>query len=279
MDNHSSQGQSVDVWSRPNWPPCLEKTFVELLIEEMKNHLDVIPSGFKDEAWDRVCKEFHEETGKNYDKLELKKHLAVLRKRYRIVKPLYNHGGFGWDYRRKMVDVDDCIWAEYIEVHPEIAPYRKWGCPIYEELCTIFTRPKATGEYATSIGSYSSGNGCFWRSMGSDNITKGRNKRQFAEPVYSVPSKRNNKGSDNPIANATTATGTASDSSKSAMAHKVDPYSIDICSNIINGMQGVDRRLYIDALDLLKNPIWRETFVSLRTEKRLGWLKAMLPGV
>jgi hypothetical protein len=94
----------------------LEKIFVELLIEEMNYHLDVCVSGFGEEAWDRVCKEFNEETSLNYDKMELKKHLAILRKRYRIVKPLYNHGGFGWDYRRKMVDVDDGIWAEYIQV-------------------------------------------------------------------------------------------------------------------------------------------------------------------
>ena len=86
-------------------------------MEEMKYHLDVCATGFNEEAWDHVCKEFNQETSLNYDKMELKKHLAVLRKRYRIVKPLYNHGGFGWDYRRKMVDVDDLVWKEYIEVH------------------------------------------------------------------------------------------------------------------------------------------------------------------
>lgn len=116
MYNQPSQDPSEDVWSRPNWPARVEKSFVDLLIEEMNIQLDVIPSGFKDEAWDHVCTEFNKETGLNYDKLELKQHLAVLRKRYRIVKPLYNHGGFGWDNRRKMVDVDDQVWAEYIEV-------------------------------------------------------------------------------------------------------------------------------------------------------------------
>lgn len=116
MDNQPSQDPSNDVWSRPNWPARVEKSFVELLIEEMIDHLDVIPSGFKDDAWDRVCTKFNKETGLNFGKLELKQHLAVLRKRYRIVKPLYNHSGFGWDYRRKMVDVDDGVWKEYIEV-------------------------------------------------------------------------------------------------------------------------------------------------------------------
>ena len=83
----------------------------------MKYQLDVIPSGFKDDAWDHVCQEFSKETGLDYDTMELKQHLTVLQKRYRIVKPLYNHGGFGWVYRRKMVGVDDLVWAEYIEVY------------------------------------------------------------------------------------------------------------------------------------------------------------------
>ncbi|XP_059440316.1 L10-interacting MYB domain-containing protein-like isoform X2 [Corylus avellana] len=193
IDNQTSEEQSEDVWSRPNWPPRTEKIFVELLIEEMKYHLDVCVSGFDEKAWDRVCKEFNQETGLNYDKKELKKHLTILRKRYRIVKPLYNHGGFGWDYRRKMVDVDDHIWAEYIQAYPEIKPYRKWGCPIYEELCTIFTKPKATGQYAyASTG---------WSRSGSIDLPRshGCNKRQAqaAQPQVSGANKKHHKGAEN----------------------------------------------------------------------------------
>ncbi|KAG5572185.1 hypothetical protein H5410_061951 [Solanum commersonii] len=68
------------------------------------------------------------------------------------VKPLYNHGGFGWYNRRKMVVADDRMCAEYIEcldeiilhVHPEITPYSKYGSPIYKKLCHTFMRPIAT---------------------------------------------------------------------------------------------------------------------------------------
>lgn len=91
--------------------------FVELLIGEMNYHPDVCVSDFNEEAWDHVCKEFNQQTGLNYDKMELKKHLSVLRKRYCLVKPLYNHGNFGWNYCWKMVDVDDLVWKEYVQVH------------------------------------------------------------------------------------------------------------------------------------------------------------------
>ncbi|KAH7847012.1 hypothetical protein Vadar_020753 [Vaccinium darrowii] len=271
-----SQDPSEDVWSRANWPARVEKSFVELLIEEMNIQLDVIPSGFKDEAWDHVCTEFNKETGLNYDKLELKQHLAVLRKRYRIVKPLYNHGGFGWDYRRKMVDVDDQVWAEYIEVHPEIAPYRKWGCPIYEELCTIFTKPTATGEYAMSSGGYTPRKRSNLRTGENVNNAGGRNNRQRVQPSNLV--QRSLKG-DNPKSNATSDSRTVPESKTDASSQKDDPYSAGCCMGIINGMQGVDRRLYDCAMELFKNPTWRKTFMSLKVEKRLNWLKAMLPSV
>lgn len=110
------QDPAEDVWSSPNWPPRVEKIFVNSLVEEMKYHLDVIPSNFHDQAWQNVVKDFNQCSGLNFDKAELKKHLSILRKRYRIVKPLYNHGGFGWDNRRKRVVIDDSVWAEYIEV-------------------------------------------------------------------------------------------------------------------------------------------------------------------
>ncbi|XP_050228220.2 uncharacterized protein LOC126677575 [Mercurialis annua] len=193
----ASRDQSGDdVWSRPNWPPRLEKVFVELLMDEMNIYVDVCATGFNEKAWDHVTQEFNKETGLHYDKMELKKHLALLKKRYRIVKPLYDHGGFGWDYRRKMVDVDDDVWKEYIEVHPQIKPYRKWGCPIYEELCTLFTKPIATGEYAMSpaeYGLYSSST----NSRSQANVN-GRNNAQSAGHSSSGPNKRNAKGATTP---------------------------------------------------------------------------------
>ncbi|KNA18938.1 hypothetical protein SOVF_066120 [Spinacia oleracea] len=175
-------GNSEDVWSQPNWPPRLEKVFVELLLEEMKMHDDVCATGFSEQVWDHVCQEFRNETGSEFDKKELKKHLAVLKKRYRIVKPLYTHPGFGWDYRRKMVDVDYELWKDYIEVHPEAAPYRKYGCPLYDDLCTIFTKPIATGKYAFSPGMITPVTSSISRAS--------NNKRKSSQPLGSVSGKR-----------------------------------------------------------------------------------------
>lgn len=153
-------------------------------------------------------------------------------------------------------------------MYPEIKPYRKWGCPIYEELCTIFTKPKATGRYAyASTGWCRSGSNDLPRSStGSVNSSYGCNKRQAAEPLGSGPNKKqHHKGAEN--------------SKGTAVFETDDPHSVTHCITIINGMQGVDRRTYNAALDLFQNPIWRKTFMSMKSEKRLTWLKAMLPSV
>ncbi|KAK6796618.1 hypothetical protein RDI58_004319 [Solanum bulbocastanum] len=214
------QGPAEDVWSSPNWPPRIEKI------------------------------------GWTFDKAELKKQLSILRKRYRIMKPLYNHGGFGWNNRRKMVVVDDSVWAEYIEVHPEIAPYRKYGSPIYKELCHIFTRPKATREFSVS----------------STDPGSNSNKRKLTEQSKSGSNKWNCFGPDNPKGSKSKDMDQDQNQNQ-----KDDPYSIANCVVALNDTSGVDRRLYNAAMDLFENQNWRETLVTMKMDKRLSWLKAMIP--
>ncbi|KAF8392663.1 hypothetical protein HHK36_023012 [Tetracentron sinense] len=279
MDSQAIQDESEEVWSRPNWPPSLERIFADVLVDEM-NYVIVLVGEFDEKAWDHACKEFNEETSLNFSKEELKKHAGILRKRYRIVKPLYDHGGFGWDYMRKMVDVDDVVWEEYIEVHPKIKPYRKWGCPIYEQLCTMFTKSRATGQYACAIGGFSARPKAAHTAVGpvavashsgaSLSTSDGPNKRQSATPLSSGHNKRNQKECENAKAEALLQKG-------SALAQKGDQFSMMNCVTIINEMQGVNRRLYYATMDLFQNVKWRETFISLKKEKRLKWLQAMLP--
>lgn len=161
----------------------------------------------------------------------------------------------------------------HLQAYPEIKPYRKWGCPLYEELCMIFTKPIATGEYAMAIGG-----GNIFCSRGNQNTADGRNKRQLVQPSSSGPNKRTHKESANLKADAVVETGSAS-KPKGTASGQNDLYSAGDCITIINGMQGVGRRLYNASIDLLQNANWRKTFMSLKSEKRLSWLKAMLPSV
>ena len=52
-----------------------------------------------------------------------------------------------------------------------------------------------------------------------------------------------------------------------------DPFSITKCIKNLDEMQGLDQRIYFYALDLFENPNARETFISLKPEKRFPWLQ------
>lgn len=124
-------------------------------------------------------------------------------------------------------------------------------------MCHIFTRPKATGELSVSS--------MYPRSNPSE-----RNKRKLTEPPKSGSNKRSSVGPNNPKRSK------SSDMDQN-QNQKDDPYSIASCVVALNDTPGVDRRLYNAAMDLFEHKNWRETFVTMKMDKRLSWLKAMIP--
>ncbi|KAK9991127.1 hypothetical protein SO802_026112 [Lithocarpus litseifolius] len=81
-------------------------------------------------------------------------------------------GSFSRNYCWKMVDVDNLVWKMF----------RKWGCPTYEELYTIFIKPKVTGEQDIVTGGDRSGRNYLAHSREDVNaiVLHGYNKRQSA---------------------------------------------------------------------------------------------------
>ena len=51
------------------------------------------------------------------------------------------------------------------------------------------------------------------------------------------------------------------------------PYTIADCIRELDGMQGVDEKVYFASLDLFNKPNAREIFLSLKGDKRLIWLR------
>ncbi|KAL9662290.1 hypothetical protein QQ045_027123 [Rhodiola kirilowii] len=216
---------------------------------------DTFPGSFSEESWENICQQFNEMANVTFHVTEMTRRFAALKKRYDIVKPLYEDHDYAYDPRRNVIDMYDSDWEEVIEVTPELEPYRKHGCPLYDQLEFIFRSDRQPGEYAQ----HSSGR----------NIAPNRsNKRVRSEAPNSVPNKKSRAEAEE-VPSQTVA--------QSAAPQNVDIYSVGCCISVINGMQGIDRQLYTDAIDLFKNPCWRETFISLKQEKRLNWLKAMLP--
>lgn len=92
-------------------------------------------------------------------------------------------------------------------------------------------------------------------------------------PLSSGRRKRSRKATGDAIVDAMLEIATASKMRASAIMKNEDRFSISKCIKVLDDMQGVDQRLYFFALDLFDNPNARETFVSLKNDKRLMWLQ------
>lgn len=98
------------------------------------------------------------------------------------------------------------------------------------------------------------------------------NKFQSTNASKDGARKRGRKGIDDIIANAISEMAAASKLRANAIKQYNDKFSITDCVKALDEIQGVDDRVYFAALDLFNSRNARETFLSLKADKRLTWL-------
>lgn len=100
------------------------------------------------------------------------------------------------------------------------------------------------------------------------------NKRPSGMPSSSGRGrKRSRKATADAIVDAMLQIASASKMRAAAIMKNEERFSISKCIQVLDEMQGLDQRIYFFALDLFESPNARETFISLKTEKRLQWLQ------
>ncbi|KAL6576148.1 hypothetical protein OROHE_000619 [Orobanche hederae] len=105
------------------------------------------------------------------------------------------------------------------------------------------------------------------------NMLDGQNKHQTAIP-QSGRHKRSRKAMGDAIVDAMLEIAAASKTRAAAIMRNEERFAISKCIRILDEMQGLDdQALYFYALDLFENPTARETFVSLKSERRLAWMQ------
>lgn len=104
------------------------------------------------------------------------------------------------------------------------------------------------------------------------NMLDGPNKHQAATP-HSGRHKRSRKATGDAIVDAMLEIAAASKMRAAAIMRSEERFTISKCIRILDEMQGVDQNLYFYALDLFENPSARETFISLKSERRLAWMQ------
>ncbi|KAL5099584.1 hypothetical protein RYX36_003911 [Vicia faba] len=253
--------------SRAKWTTSLTKILADLMVDQVhKGHKQ--NNSFNKKAWKHICDGFYNKTGLKWDRDQLKNRHSVLRRQYAIVKSILDQGEFVWDEATGSIRADDEIWAEYIKNHPDAEPLKSGGCPIFKELCTIFSEPTTNGKHeflATPEESSSESD--------DEEDSNYHPTVQTTTPTATCNSrKRGRKGVDDAIAEAILEMASASKMRATAIEKRNSKYSIADCIKELDLMQGVDQRIYFAALDVFNKPNAREIFLSLKKNKRLPWL-------
>lgn len=242
---------------------------------------------FGKKAWKYICDEFYKRTGLKWDKEQLKNRCAVMRRMYVIIKSLLDCSDFSWDEATGTITASDEVWAEYMKEHADAETLRSSGCPIYKELCIIFSEPATNGKH-DHPAEHEEGTPNFRQSEPlsfqqevlssseseeADDAVDDKETVQPTTPSSAGIRKRGRKGIDDAIARAILEMATASKLRTAAIQQRSSRYTIANCIKELDEMKGVEEQVYFAALDLFNKPIAREVFLSLKRDKRLIWLQ------
>lgn len=302
VDNQYDQRQFEQDQARARWSETMDTIFTDLMVEQVlqgnrKNNI------FNKKAWKYIHDEFNRQTGLSFNRKQLKNHHNVLRRIYGNVRSLLDKEGFRWDEANCMVIAENELWEKSVTGHPEVETIRIKGCLLYKKLCTLFSE-SVNGRYSQSSHDFESdkavdGIDTAWSSEESpetanvsenpvtqspsapDEVTSRSDGQISKRQLATLPSPSSNqKKVCRRDDNATVIDGMKEMGSSSRSRSTItpfqsgDPFSISNCAKTLNEMQGVDEFLYLAAMDLFEeDPVRRETFISIRSDIRLAWLK------
>ncbi|XP_022719182.1 L10-interacting MYB domain-containing protein-like [Durio zibethinus] len=109
------------------WDRNLTIIFCDLCIKE-KDHNCRRGTYFKKEGWSRLVSNFNKETGKEYEKSQLKNRWDLLKKEWKLWKQLKgNDTCLGWDSTKNNIDTSDAWWEKKLKLMPEATKFKNGG--------------------------------------------------------------------------------------------------------------------------------------------------------
>lgn len=292
--------QSKQERFRTRWTPSLDRIFADLVVQQIQ--LGNRPNNvFDKKTWNHIRDEFNKETGSKFNNNQLRKHLDVLRTRFNNVKSAFARNEFAL--------VDPCgvgfdLWEDSFGAQPRPETVKVKDCPIYEQLCKIFTDTSADGKYAQSshfegldksVGNDIAGR-ISWpdggtsrsedpssssklskgNSVSSEKAVKNAGERKRKRPSETPSSEQNNRDQElnEAMAEALLEMVAASKWREVAARQDEERFTVTNCIEALDEIQKIDQHLYFAALDLFEDPTLRETFLSLKGDDlRLTWLQ------
>ncbi|OMO87406.1 hypothetical protein CCACVL1_09048 [Corchorus capsularis] len=299
-DMEPEAGQPKQERSRTRWTPSLDKIFADLVVKQIQ--LGNRPNNvFDKKTWNNIRDEFNRQTELNFNNNQLRKHLDVLRTRFYNLKSAYDQNDFAGMEDSCCIGFD--LWED-IGAQPRPEPVKVKDCPIYEQLCTIFTDSSADGKYAQSshfegldkaVGNDNGGlNSCpEGGSAQPDNssasrlpqnnslpeqLTKTTGERKRKRPSEAQSSLDQSRKDEETSVAMAGAMFDMLDAWRSRMTvatnRSDDKFSITNCIKALDEIEGIEDWLYFAALDLFEDSNLRETFICLKGgTARLTWLQ------
>ncbi|KAK2660710.1 hypothetical protein Ddye_007243 [Dipteronia dyeriana] len=298
MDSEASQQPKQERSSRTRWTASLDKVFADLVVKQIQlgNRRNNV---FDKKTWNHIREEFNRQTDLNFNNNQLRKHLDVLRTRFFNVKSANNQNDFTID--------DSCcigfdLWED-IAAQPKPDTTKIKDCPIYDQLCAIFTDTSPDGKYAQSSHfeglDNSVGNNTTFTSpdgetphpenpssssklVQGDTISSEKLMKNIAERKRKRPSEaqsyldQSERDEDilKTMARAMSEMIAASKVRSRTKTQIDNRFSISNCIKALDEIESINEWLYFAALDLFEDPNLRETFISLKGDKiRLTWLQ------
>ncbi|KAK3231778.1 hypothetical protein Dsin_003659 [Dipteronia sinensis] len=298
MDSEASQQPKQERSSRTRWTASLDKVFADLVVKQIQlgNRRNNV---FDKKTWNHIREEFNRQTDLNFNNNQLRKHLDVLRTRFFNVKSANNQNDFTID--------DSCcigfdLWEDIVaQPRPDTTKIK--DCPIYDQLCAIFTDTSPDGKYAqsshfegldnsvsnnTTFTSHPDGETPLPENPSSSKLVQGdtisseklmkniaeRKRKRPSEAQSSLGQSERDEEILKTMAGALSEMIAASKVRSRTKTQIDNRFSISNCIEALDEIESINEWLYFAALDLFEDPNLRETFISLKGDKiRLTWLQ------
>ncbi|XP_054800261.1 L10-interacting MYB domain-containing protein [Prosopis cineraria] len=275
--------------SRTYWQPQMDHYLINLMLTHVHKG-DRIDGVFSKQAWMEMISSFNENFGFHYSAEILKNRYKTLRRQYNVIKSLLQLDGFVWDDARQMVTAADCLWQDYIKVHPDARQFMTRPVPYFKELCVICDptfdekeSPHQDLDKQNSVGEKSMGASETGLSPAvSDHIEyQGSNvwelthdgekhKRQLEKCFDSTCPKRL-RGDEQGMASALQEMVTTV-SSLSTKKSDDNSVPIEVAIQAVQALADMDEDLVLDACDFLEDGKKARTFLALDVKLRKKWL-------
>ncbi|KAF3779783.1 hypothetical protein EJ110_NYTH35728 [Nymphaea thermarum] len=137
------------------WTDAQLEYLINLLVQQSR--LPGMKSGgnLKPKAYKAIEQRMIEQFGPGFTIEKIKNKLKITKANYNICKQILATSGFGWDPTNKCVEVENQVWADYIERFPQRRKFKggqKWKH--YDELHEVYGSSTATGRTARNCDSF-----------------------------------------------------------------------------------------------------------------------------